>query len=418
MQSIQVSLASLVFMAVVALGEPASAEPASPASRNPAPAAPVAAEPSQSKFQVAGASSKFIRLQPFEALPQGLQFEPQDLMIDEAGAPHLKVAIANATEAIKFDGRDYPCDKTCAQLVPLQRRNHVLIFEHGVSRTRMLVAWVALPLPSDKLPRLIYDPKSGIKTVQDNSGYDPAVFSLVLFGKGSLAETVPTDQAPSLHLRTFSYAAAEGSEWRVVVLKDKKVVAVEGKSGAIPEQIEIGSKLGAEPRGEYTVRIDMAYAGKFFQGQDAGFSIADPDTGGRVADFELSGMYLTPNRDGYSIGPFFGYSLGFKINEQSRLRVGAALTPIKIAVPKSIRPLFRLTTGYERQLTASWNAQAGIGVSTGIESGFSLIAHADTALVVWDSLWGLTAVSPILGLTRYFGDPSAWELRAGVRARF
>jgi hypothetical protein len=416
MQSIQVSLALLVFFTAVGI-----AEPAPPPTSDPSTAAPVpvpVAPPTQPTFQVAGASSKFIRLQPYEALPPGLQFTPQNLLIDETGAPYLTVSLANVTEAIKFDDRDYPCDKACTLNLPLQRRNHVLVFSHGASRARVLVAWVALPLPTDKLPRLTYDRASGIKTVQDNSGYDPAVFPLVLFGKGGLAETVPTDQAPSLHLRTFSYAAAEASEWRIVVMKDKAVVNAEGKLGAVPEQIEIGSKLGADPRGEYTVRIDMAYAGKFVQGQDAKVFIGDPDTGDLVADFEFSGMYFTPDREGYSIAPFIGYSLGFKIDDDSRLRLGAAFTLVKIASPKSIRPFFRVTSGYERQLTPGWNAQAGGGVSTGIDSGFAFIAHAETTVVVWDSLWGMTAVSPVLGVTRFFGTPSAMEFRLGVRARF
>lgn len=379
------------------------------------------AEPSPAaapKFQVAGASSKFVRLQPYEALPAGLQFSPQNLLIDESGAPHLVVEMGNVTEAIKFDGRDFPCDKFCKLTVPLQRRNHVLVFEHGASRTRLLVAWVALPLPTEKLPRLTYDRASGIKTVQDESGYDPAVFSLVLVGKGGLAETVSVDQVPSLHLRTFSYAAAEASEWRLVVLKDKTVVTAEGQRGAIPEQIEVGSKLGADPYGEYTVRVDMAYAGKFFQGQDSKFFVGNPDTGNLVADFELSAMYLTPNRPGYSIGPLLGYSLGFKVDDESRLRFGAAFTLIKFAQPRSIRPLFRVTTGYERQVLNGWDAEAGLGISTGIDSGFVFIAHGQTSLVLWDSLWGMSAVAPVMGLTRYFGVTSAWELRIGVRAQF
>jgi|GEM_PF-4603141 len=405
MQLIQVSLAYLVFFTSVGMAEPA-------------PETPPPAEPVQKKYQVAGASSKFIRLQPYEALPVGPQFAPQNLIIDENSAPHLIVDLANVTEAVRFDGVDYPCDKTCTLTIPLQRRNHVLLFEHGAGRARLLVAWVALPLPTDKLPRMTYDRASGIKTVQDLSGYDPAAFSLVLFGKGGLAETVRTDEAPSLHLRTFSYAAAESGEWRLVVMKDKAVVTAEGKKGAVPEQIEIGSKLGADPHGEYTVRVDMAYAGKFFQGQDAKFVIGNPDTDEMVADFELSGMYFGPNRSGYSISPFFGYSLGFKINDESRLRLGAALALIKFASPTSIRPLFRVTTGYEHRLSPGWDAQAGVGVSTGIESGFALIAHVETSKVMWDSLWGMTAVSPVLGVTHYFGTLSALEFRAGVRARF
>ncbi len=418
MQFIQISLALLVFFSVMGVAETAPST-TSTSAPSPSTAASVPVAPAtQPKFQVAGASSKFIRLQPYEALPPGLQFAPQNLLIDESGAPYLAVALANVTEAIKFDDREYPCDKACTLNLPLQRRNHVLVFSHGASRARVLVAWVALPLPTDKLPRLTYDRASGIKTVQDNSGYDPAVFSLLLFGKGGLAETVPSDQAPSLHLRTFSYAAAEASEWRIVVMKDKAVVNAEGQRGAVPEQIEIGSKLGADPRGEYTVRIDMAYAGKFFQGQDAKVFIGDPDTGDLVTDFEFSGMYLTPDREGYSIAPFVGYSLGFKIDDDSRLRLGAAFTLVKIVSPKSIRPFFRVTSGYERQLTPGWNAQAGGGISTGIESGFAFIAHAETAVVVWDSLWGMTAVSPVFGVTRFFGTPSAMEFRLGVRARF
>jgi hypothetical protein len=430
MQSSRVFLLSLVFIVSVGSAEPAptgspTAEtpaeaPAEKSAQTPTetPAAAASPQPAQPKFKVAGASSKFIRLQPFEALPPNLQFGPQDLLIDEAGAPHLVVAMGNVTESVKFDGRDFPCDKTCTLTVPLQRRNHVLLFEYGTSRARMLVAWVALPLPTDKLPRLTYNRASGLKTVQDNSGYDPAVFSLVLVGKGGLAETIPTDQVPSLHVRTFSYAAAEASEWRLVVLKDKTVVTTEGQRGAVPEQIEIGSKLGADLYGEYTIRIDMAYAGKFFQGQDSKLFIGNLDPGSLVADFELSGMYLTPDRLGYSIGPFIGYSLGFKINDESRLRVGAAFTLIKIAVPKSIRPLFRVTTGYERRFAPGWDAEAGVGVSTGIESGFAFVAQGQTSLVLWDSLWGMTAVAPIVGLTHYFGEPSALELRVGVRARF
>jgi hypothetical protein len=309
-------------------------------------------------------AERLLRLQPFRPFPENLVFLPKTVEELPDGNVFLNAQFSGVDgDSVQYDELQLPCERECTVSLPLTKKTQVHTLTANGQTTEILFHWMDIPSWL-KRQQVKLGQGSNVRITDDKSGFDPSTYSLLVTADNKLGSRVTSEKVKDMELRPFSYAATETEEWRLIITQGDNAFANFDGRGELPQTIPLATALGekkAEP-GQYQVRMDIVYAGKFHAGQPVSFEVVDTNELGWNLGVAAVAAQVYFARNSFYLSPVVQWLPQYSVTNQWIISGALSLSTLKDAATGD-RLLFSQLSARLERVIERFRAGGGVGAS-------------------------------------------------------